>query len=670
MFVSDSRIMMETLKRVVGSLSSSGGARVLTDEQVERAFRAAHSIKSEAGFLQLSSITSIAHGLEESLSRLRASGGGVDADLAASIASSLKQLDRELKVYRSAATEGHGPAAASTTNPPPEASRPAETARRSPSIPPATVAMGAAERAMLREARERSERVYRLVTALSCAAELRYARAFLVVNNLEIGSAVVSVSPPLERVDGSTAAITCIVSTAEDGQWLADRVNVDEVELVEISELDLSELLDAADDDLDTTARSLMVDDRSDDAGQALPLVVAGADRSHRPPEGDEAAGLLIDELLWAVDGVKDGSPESDALKRVAVVARLLQARVAPVSRVALVESIRTVERQIVQYAASQRKRVRVRITGHGASVAPIVADLVLEALLHLVRNSIDHGIEPIERRVARGRAPAASIRIHVDRTVDQIRIAVKDDGLGIDEEAIRRMHDDPNSPLLSILARPGVTGSRASVGDAASAPVSDTDEPHEVVIEPAERSEPAAPFVESRYGSGRGVGVGSVVHTVRNLLSGTVSLKNEPGRGLTVVMQFPEPGRLVHATLVTSGGGAFAIPSSMIADDHSLDRRRVKRDSLGAFWCEIDGEKIPLQRPGGSSVRLDGDAQRVHVLVSRGPHGLEGIVCDRVVGEEPVLRRAPGARTVFSRILDAEVALVIPGMPVRAESE
>ncbi|MFW6312995.1 MAG: Hpt domain-containing protein, partial [Spirochaetota bacterium] len=230
MFDSDSTIMLETLDRML----SGAGPGTLDGPDVDRAFRAAHSIKSEAGFLNLTGVAAAAHRLEDALSDVRAAGGTVDEAAAASLHSGLRSLSEALERYRD---ERAGPAVA-TDGAGAEGQEPTSGAVGRTDAG----RTGAAELGMLREARQRGEHLYRVSVSLDSLPEMRYARAFLVVNNLELSCAVIRSDPSLDAVrESGCDRMTLLVTSLGHEDVVHDAVeravHVDEVELIDFSEI-------------------------------------------------------------------------------------------------------------------------------------------------------------------------------------------------------------------------------------------------------------------------------------------------------------------------------------------------------------------------------------------------------------------------------------------------
>ena len=179
MFDSDSKIMLETLHTLVNEILA-GSADVAV---VDRAFRAAHSIKSEAGFLQLTDVSNTAHALEATLAGVRAAlQSDKGAGPPAALTEQLGQLQRQIEQYRTDAGAG------ANQSPVREGSSPQEES------------IGPVELDMLREARARNERLYRVDVRLTCPPALCYPRAFLVINNLELNCGVIQCTPALESL--------------------------------------------------------------------------------------------------------------------------------------------------------------------------------------------------------------------------------------------------------------------------------------------------------------------------------------------------------------------------------------------------------------------------------------------------------------------------------------
>ena len=628
MFDNDSKLMLETLRRLVARVEPGE----LDGGDLERASRAAHSIKSEAGFLSEDGIATVAHRLEDALLAVRDADGQISRTDAMDLRDGYAALELAIKAYQrnrpsvDVSSTAEEDTAQSDHSARPDAngvidgvaSTGAATAANAPPATQVTVAdpagpggaerrdeasrMTRAEQGMIREAGQRGERLFRVVLALN-GTELGYARAFLVVNNLELSCAVIRTDPPLDTLaQTGSDRITAIVTTASDEDVIRRAVHVDEVELVELSEIGIRDVSDGGDAD-----------------------AASGPGRISA-----EETALLASEIGALATGLSavhpaDAAAIADAHRRVRDFAQALESRVGQDARVEFTDSLRELRDRSIRYARRHGKYVRISVGGSGALVSPAVGNTLLEALLHLIRNSIDHGIESLEERARKGRHPAATIGIRVDAIGERIRVVIQDDGTGIDETAVRR--DGEEGDLIDILARSGMS----------------TRESADVR-------------------SGRGMGLTTVVHSVRNLLGGQLELRNNPGRGATFVVVVPASSRVTRVLIVRTGRSLAAVPMATVLDRHSLDRKRVRKDSFGALYYDVAGEPVPLTLLNGSSPSERRVTDDLICLLTRGAGVQRVIVVDSVDGEESVVRDAARPSVIHSRVLGREIDYVYPG--------
>jgi chemotaxis protein histidine kinase CheA len=191
-------------------------------------------------------------------------------------------------------------------------------------------------------------------------------------------------------------------------------------------------------------------------------------------------------------------------------------------------------------------------------------------ALLHLIRNAYDHGLESPQERIARGKPEQGTISVSLKRRGNLYLLDVGDDGGGIDAIAIARSAQAKGLPLtntqtpaelLAVLCQPGFS-SKTSVSEI----------------------------------SGRGVGMDVVADRVANL-GGRLSLYTIPGQGTSFRLQFPVPHLLVSCVLVQAGDRTFAIPSQDITTTTILGNLQATQnsDAKTACWTIQDGEKTLL---------------------------------------------------------------------------
>jgi two-component system sensor histidine kinase and response regulator WspE len=285
-------------------------------------------------------------------------------------------------------------------------------------------------------------------------------------------------------------------------------------------------------------------------------------------------------------------------------------------------------------------KKVRLQIDGLSTDVDRDVAALLDAPLNHVVRNAVDHGIEPPAARLAAGKAEAATIRLSAWHRAGMLLVEVADDGRGVDLEGLRRKVVE-----------------RALVDEATSRRLSEQ-ELLEFLFLPGFTTATTVTDV-----SGRGVGLDVVLETMKKV-GGRARMANRPGRGLSVTFELPVSLSVLRALIVEVGGEPFALPLTRlervlavpatdvqtvegrqyvsVPADGVSDRRAAARVGDGAGQLHIGLATarqvlgLPGEIPGGTGVAV--------VVVRHGEHRY-GIVADRILGEEVVVVRPLDAR-------------------------
>lgn len=265
----------------------------------------------------------------------------------------------------------------------------------------------------------------------------------------------------------------------------------------------------------------------------------------------DRLASLLVtrSRLLRAIAKVAEAGVDVRELTQVAnensrnlrdLRASILQVRMVPVTE--LVERIPLLLRALTR---GSDRQVRLEVETGGAELDKGVAERVFPAVVHLVRNAVDHGIEPTAERVRSGKPAEGVIRIaSIARSNGRLELAVRDDGRGIDAEAVAKRAGAPvphtSEGILELLCRPGL-----STRDAATTT------------------------------SGRGMGMDIARRIVVEDLGGELSLETERGAGTTFVVKIPLTVAIVDVFVIECAGDRFVLPVSVVEEivDLASDR-------------------------------------------------------------------------------------------------
>jgi len=281
----------------------------------------------------------------------------------------------------------------------------------------------------------------------------------------------------------------------------------------------------------------------------------------------------------------------------------IMQVRMIPVSEV-----FERFPRLVRDLARQLDKRIELVITGEDTAADKTMIEALGDPLLHIVRNAIDHGVEPAAQREAAGKPDCATLRLSACQEGDQVVIEVADDGRGMDPARLRHLavekglFDDAQAGRLSDQEAVNLI---FRAGFSTAATVSDL--------------------------SGRGVGM-DVVRTTVDRLGGAVTVTSEVGRGTRVRLSLPLSMAIMRVMMVEAGGSLLGIPMDLIAETVRLDPRRVRTIKQAETFVLHD-EVVPLRRLadllGLPLPPADPDVHHA-VLVARVGNAPVGLVVDR----------------------------------------
>jgi two-component system, chemotaxis family, sensor kinase CheA len=291
----------------------------------------------------------------------------------------------------------------------------------------------------------------------------------------------------------------------------------------------------------------------------------------------------------------------------------VLDVRMVPLSQV--FDKLAVVVRQL---ARDQDKQVQFSVRGAETEVDKLIVEDIADPLVHLVRNAIDHGVEPPAQRVARGKPERASVSIEAYQKGNQVVIAVRDDGRGIDSAAVRQAAID----------RDLLTEQQASE-------MSRLELMH-VIFLPGFSTRAAPSDV-----SGRGVGM-DVVKTNVQRLGGVVEIESEPEKGTAFLLTLPITLAIVSALTMTVRGRIFAIPLAIVQEVVRLQMGAV-RTVEGREVLDLRGSTLPLCRLGDLFFGPSQDGGEQHVIVLLVGNRRLGLIVDRLFGQEDIVIKPLG---------------------------
>jgi two-component system, chemotaxis family, sensor kinase CheA len=293
---------------------------------------------------------------------------------------------------------------------------------------------------------------------------------------------------------------------------------------------------------------------------------------------------------------------------------QVMKLRMLPIARV-----FTKYHRTVRELAHSLGKNVRLEVIGAETELDKILVEQLDDPLLHLVRNAVDHGCEPPEKRLASGKSAEATLTLSAYHRGSQIHVEVSDDGAGIEPAKLRKKAVEKNligeaevaamddRAVLDLIFRPGFsTAARVS----------------EV--------------------SGRGVGM-DVVREAITRLKGTIDIASTPGHGTTFTLKLPLTLAIIQVLVVRVAGQDLAIPLDAVKRTLTVKVSELKRVHLRPVVM-LDEQEVPLV-PIALALALEGtgDDEAFPIVLVETMGELFALGCDRLVGKQEIVIKTLG---------------------------
>ncbi len=315
------------------------------------------------------------------------------------------------------------------------------------------------------------------------------------------------------------------------------------------------------------------------------------------------------------------GSEQIDLVRREVDRAFIdLQEMVLALRLIAIGPMFRGMARVVRDVASAQNKKVHLHIEGSDVEIDAAIVEQLRDALVHMVRNAVDHGVEAPEVRVAAGKPETATLRLTAAHAGGTVVIELSDDGAGVDlkrveaigrERRLLKKAAPSSDELLDLLFAPGFSTAR-----------------------------------EVTEISGRGVGM-DVVRKRVNALRGTVALTTTRGKGTTATIRVPLTLATIRGLHVLVADQQYVIPIEDVLECIDVKNAAYARTGI----LDARGRAIPYVRLAtlfGAPARSNGRETAIIVRNARGPVGL---IVDALLGDDDttikplpsLMARAPG---------------------------
>jgi len=253
-------------------------------------------------------------------------------------------------------------------------------------------------------------------------------------------------------------------------------------------------------------------------------------------------------------------------------------------------------------------KQVDLQITGADTELDKSMVEVIADPLMHLVRNSLDHGLETTEERIAAGKSERGVIALHAYHEGGQVMIEVTDDGRGLNRERILKKATERG------LVRPDQVLSEHEIDQLICAPGFSTAEAITDI-------------------SGRGVGMDVVKRSIESL-RGQMQLASEWGRGTTTQIRLPLTLAIIDGFLTSVSGTYYVLPMEIVSECIEVPPECGINLDVGVGYFNLRGEVLPYFDIALLHQSKPSTTSRRSLVVARDGHTRIGLIVDRLHGE------------------------------------
>lgn len=644
-------------------------------DTINEIFRAAHSLKGMAGTMGYKRMQTLTHDMENVFSEIRNGSMKVNSNLIDTLFQCLDALEEYTSNIQETADEGTNDNQQlinqlneflkSEGNAAPKEDKPAEQKQEEKAAGSADekwkdMKVGETERLVFTTAKSQGKNVYGLTVYVQESCLLKAARAFLVYKAVEEKAEIIVCNPSAQDIEDERFDLDfslIVISDCSLNDILQAARNVSEIEKVvgdvyefEPVETDESNQKQVTESKPAATGQTQSAPAKTNDKKAVGKPVV---NRTVRVDiEKLDVLMNLVSELIIAKNSLVSasntegtaGTGFNEQIEYLESVTTNLHESVMKVRMVPIESVVSKFPRMIRDLSKKLNKKMELYMSGEETELDRTVVDEIGDPLMHLLRNAADHGLESSELRVQRGKPEVGSIYLDAYQDGNNVVIEVRDDGNGIDVNAVRSKAIERGvitAEQADNMTEKDIINLLFHAGFSTAKQISDV--------------------------SGRGVGL-DVVKSKIESLSGEVEVRSKLGEGSTWTIRLPLTLAIIQALMVTVGGEKYAISLGSIQTIEDVSPSDIKLVQNREV-ISLRGSVIPLIR---LSKELDiesskgSDENLIVVIVKKGEK-LAGLVIDELMGQQEIVIKSLGKYISKCKIIsgatilgDGEVALIL----------
>ena len=658
-------------------------------DTINEIFRSAHTLKGMAGTMGYKRMQTLTHDMENVFSEVRNNTIKVDGAMVDLLFQCLDALEEYTENIQNTGDEGTNdnehlikalndylaknsgdgaPQPAKEEKKEPAKEEPKQEAGADPGKEKwREIKLGDTEHTVIAEAKKQGKKCLGVTVYVQESCILKAARAFLVYKALEeLGDMIVSV-PSAQDIEDEHFEFdfSVIILTDADVETVKNAIlNVSEIEAAYVGEVEPVQPEEAVKPAAIAEAQP-KEEEQPKKAAPAAPAAPAkAADKKpiskpivNRTVRVDieklDVLMNLVSELIIAKnslvstssqEGILTNNTFNEQIEYLESVTTNLHESVMKVRMVPIETVVQKFPKMIRDLSKKLDKKMELYMSGEETELDRTVVDEIGDPLMHLLRNSADHGLESAEVRKERGKPEVGSIFLDAYQDGNNVIIEVRDDGNGIDVEAVKK----------KAIERGTITPEQAEN-------MADKDVIGLLFLPSFSTSEKVTDV------SGRGVGL-DVVKSKIESLSGEVEVKTKLGEGSTFIIRLPLTLAIIQALMVEVGGEKYAIPLGSIQTIEDVEPAEIKYVQAKEV-INLRGTVIPLIRLNevlDNESTKKPDENLLVIIVKKGDK-LAGLVVDELMGQQEIVIKSLGNYINKNKIIsgatilgDGEIALIL----------
>ena len=471
---------------------------------------------------------------------------------------------------------------------------------------------------------------FQIDVRLKSTCMLKSARAFVVFNTLENLGEIIYSNPSAEDIEDEKFDLefSIVIVTKEEKEKIEGELNgiseIENIQIVDLTELEVK-TEQVKSKDITAERESVTQKEKKEKNGGTVSKSAKVGKTVRVDIDRLDNLMNLVSELIiikTRMEGIgetsnKEGMNEAiEYLERITTSLHdaVMKVRMVPIERV-----FNRFPRMVRDLSKELKKNVSLQMSGDETEVDRTVIDEIGDPLIHLIRNSIDHGIEHPEERKKLGKDETGTVILKAYPDGNNVVVEVEDDGSGINFEKIKK----------KAVEKDLINGKNADTMS--------KEEAIELLFKPGFSTSDVISDV-----SGRGVGL-DVVKSKIESIGGSIEVETKEGKGTKFIIRIPLTLAIIQALLVKVKEEMFAIPLSSISEIININKEQI-RNIQGQEIILYRGRTIPVIRLN-KIIHTEIDEERnelVSIIVKKGDKQA-GLVVDSLLGQQEIVIKPLG---------------------------